>query len=528
MGVKLEDLLKENNGPLLEDKSKKTINMLLIAIGVTVFIIILLIIIGINSANRAAQIERARQLSTDIDLISAKIKNIYSEYRIDGDISKLIGKSQEGDRVKPIVLNGEEYKYGYYYVTAAQVKEMINTINIENEDYVLNYSTGDAVNLKGAKWNGKVYYSVDDLRAIRDGKTPPSDYTVFISKPEDMLQLHNYPNGYFKLSNDIDMSSFSTGDGWKPVPEFSGKFDGRGYVIKNLTISRASERYCGLFGQVKDSSTIRNLKLENVVVSGGEYTGAIAGSCSGNVSNCRITGTVNSQSSLVGGAFGLFENGVAQNIVVNVSVSGTEKVGGFVGSVASGTIQNCSEKGNVTGIDTVGGFAGLISPTGKAILSQVYSDCTIVATQNAGGFVGSIILNSSEVNILDSYALGQISSCSNTSGGFIGNLINNPGSKLNLSSVYTAADTPILCETRGGFAGKIMASTSSSNIINRCFWERDNLLDKDLNSIASNNNQAIEFEYHTPSEMRDTAVFEGWDVNVWKFVKGSTPTLRWE
>ena len=130
--------------------------------------------------------------------------------------------------------------------------------------------------------------------------------------------------------------------------------------------------------------------------------------------------------------------------------------------------------------------------------------------------------------ILDSYSVGQIASCTDVAGGFMGNLVNNPSSTMNLASLYTAVDTPILCDVRGGFAGKITASSSSSNIINRCFWERDNLLDKDVNSIGANNNQAIEFEYHTPSEMRDTAIFEGWNVNTWKFVKGSTPTLRWE
>ena len=530
MGVKLEDLLKENTGPLLEDKSKKTINLLLIIIALIIVVIFITIGISMKRATEMAQIERAKNLSTDIDLISAYIKNIYSEYRETGDETLLVGVSQEGKNVNPVVLNvnghQEEYKYGYYYVTASQIKSMINTLNILNENYVLNYSTGDVVNLVGAKWNGKTYYSVDDLKAIRDGKTPPSDYTIYINSAEDMKYLYEKPNGYFKLSKDIDMSTYSTGDGWKPVEEFSGKFDGRGYVIKNLIISRAAERYCGLFGQVKNGATINNLKLENVNISGGEYTGAIAGACGGNVSNCSVTGKVNSQSSFVGGAFGMFENGVAQNIIVKVSVNGNENVGGFAGSVASGTVQVCSEEGNVTGIKNVGGFVGLLNPTSGITLSQVYSNATIISTENAGGSIGNIIINTGSVNIMDSYAKGQISSCNKVAGGFVGNMITNPGTSLKFSSVYTVADTPILCETRGGFSGSI--TSRGSNIIDGCFWERDNLLDQELNSIGYTNNAGIEFEYHTPSEMKNTSIFEGWDVTVWKFENGKTPILRWQ
>ena len=529
MGVKLEDLLKENKGPLLEDKSKKTINRLLIIISLIIMLILVLVVVAVNNSAKEAQIERAKRLSTDIDLISTYIQNVYAEYRETGNDEKIIGLSQEDRYVTPVVLNvnghNEEYKYGYYYVTAEQIKSMISTLNIENEDYVLNYSTGDAVNLVGVKWNGKTYYSVDDLRAIRDGSTPPSDYTIYINTPEDMQYLHQYPNGYFKLGQDIDMTSYANGDGWLPVPEFSGKFEGRGYVIKNLNISRASQRYCGLFGQVKNGATINNLKLENVNISGGEYTGAIAGACSGNVYNCVVTGTVSSQASNVGGIFGLFENGVVRNVTSKLSVDGSENVGGFVGSIASGTIEISSHSGKVTGFENVGGFAGRVSPLGDTLVSQVYTDASVIANRNAGGALGAVEMqNASKLRILDTYAHGKITSCSSVAGGFVGNIVTNPGSQFEFDSVYTVVDTPILTETRGGFAGNV--SVSGSNIVSRSFWERDNLLDKDLVSTGKTNNQGIEFEYHTPADMRDTAIFEGWNVNIWKFEKGQLPVLR--
>jgi len=533
MGVSLEDLLKENSAPLLEDKSKKTINLLLVVIGVIVAIILLVTILAVQKASQRAQMERAEKLATDINLISTHIKRVYADYRMDGDASKLVGVAQDDDRVRhPITLevngNTEVYKYGYYYVTADEISQMISTLNIKGEDYVLNYSTGDAVNLVGAKYNGRTYYDVEDLKAISQGIRPPSDYAVYIDSAEDMEMLHAQPNGYFKLQNDIDMSYYSTGDGWKPVPEFSGHIEGRGYIIKNLTVSRASDRYCGLFGQVKNGAEINNLKLENVNVSGGEYTGAIAGTCSGTVTNCTVSGRVSSQSSNVGGIFGLFENGIAQNVVSTVSVNGSESVGGFVGSMTSGTIQACSCTGSVTGIDKVGGFAGRITPLGLTLVSQVASDCSIISNENAGGFVGSLeAQNASEVNLIDSYAKGKITACTNTSGGFIGNLSAVSTAILNFKSLYTVVDTPNLCDVRGGFVGNIIAAGASS-VISNCFWEKDNLIDGSLEGAGRTNNQAITFESHSPSEMRVIATFGKWDMEVWKFTDGNTPTLKWQ
>lgn len=534
MGVKLEDLLKENNkGPLLEDKSKKTIKLLLTVIAIIVVLIVIFVVIMISNSTQKAQIERAKQLSTDIDLISAYIQNIYSEYRQTGDSALLVGISQEESNITPIALNVnghiEEYKYGYYYVTAAEIKAMISTLNIENEDYVLNYSTGDVVNLRGARWNGKIYYSVEDLRAIRDGQTPPSDYTIYINKPEEMQYLHQYPNGYFKLTNDIDMSMYATGDGWQPVAEFSGVFEGRGYVIKNLIISRTSSRYCGLFGQIKNGATINDLKLENVNISGGEFTGAIAGACSGTVNNCTISGNVNGTFSCAGGVFGLFENGLASNIISNVSVNGNENVGGFAGAITSGTVYRCSFEGAVNGNKNVGGFVGRVNPASDTIINQVYANSNISATEFAGGMIGAVEMqNASNLEVADSYSKGQISFCDNTVGGFVGSIRANTNTNFKFYHVYTTVDTPKECQnSRGGFAGEITTGKGGESTL--CYWEKENIYDYDLENVGKTNNAVLDFEPHTPAEMRSATIFADWDLEeVWKTVTNDTPVLRWQ
>ena len=92
---------------------------------------------------------------------------------------------------------------------------------------------------------------------------------------------------------DIDLSSVAN---WEPIGadlnEFTGTFDGNGYVIKNMTIDRSDTNNVGLFGNT-DGATIQNLGLENVNVTGTDYTGGLVGSANNTtVSNSYATGSV--------------------------------------------------------------------------------------------------------------------------------------------------------------------------------------------------------------------------------------------
>lgn len=65
---------------------------------------------------------------------------------------------------------------------------------------------------------------------------------------------------------DLDLSNYTN---WQPIGNssapFSGQFDGNGFIIKNLTISRPNELYQGLFGYISSTGVITNLTLENAV-----------------------------------------------------------------------------------------------------------------------------------------------------------------------------------------------------------------------------------------------------------------------
>ncbi len=121
-----------------------------------------------------------------------------------------------------------------------------------------------------------------------------------IDTPSKLLWLAdhvNKVNGIQKavLTADIDM----TGIEWTPigtkVSPFKGEFDGRGHVIKNLTVNDTSLECAGLFGYVSRFSNPAVIKNLGVVgdFTGGEYVGGIAGySEESEISNCFFIGTV--------------------------------------------------------------------------------------------------------------------------------------------------------------------------------------------------------------------------------------------
>jgi hypothetical protein len=106
-----------------------------------------------------------------------------------------------------------------------------------------------------------------------------SESTAFqIANTADLMELAgdtpNYDK-YFILTADIDLSSsgtFSTAviapdtpdttSGFDGVP-FTGRFDGAGHTINNLTIDTvgAGNDYLGLFGRIDSTGEIKNLIL---------------------------------------------------------------------------------------------------------------------------------------------------------------------------------------------------------------------------------------------------------------------------
>lgn len=533
MGIKFNDLI-DNDDPqdsLVEDKSKKTMKLLTVGIIALLFVILIVVVIIIKNVVSTSQMDRIKNIANDTANLSTLVASTGIKYRSNIENVELVGTPLENAEV-PFALNingkREEYRYGYYYLTNAEVNTFMPTLTEKGEEYIVNYTTGEVINIKGVAWGGKKYHSNMDITALANGNVPPSDSMVYINTPQDMELIRQNPYGYYKLSADIDMSVYSSGNGWKPIENFYGTFEGRGYKISNLVINRDSESYCGLFGQVYDTAILSEVVLENVNVNGGTNTGALAGNCTGTISNCSVNGIVNSSGNSVGGLVGSYNSNQISNSYANISVTGSQDVGGLVGTLYGGRVTTSYSKGMVTGKNNVGGFIGAIRPSRETEVKETYADTRIRATDNVGGLIGSIeILNNSIVNTLNCYSIGAIEAANDNAGGFVGNIYAANGPTIKFEYLYTATDVSMDANVKGGFVGNI--SLPDDLILSTsCLWEKDSYIEKDLKDIGRSNITKT-FESKTPDEMLAQSAYATWDLtNVWNVGANTRAYFKWQ
>jgi len=238
---------------------------------------------------------------------------------------------------------------------------------------------------------------------------------------------------YYKLMNNISLSSYASGEGWEPIGyesgiipninKFQGFFNGNNKVITDLTITAYAHLGKGLFGCC---NTIYNLGVINVNIQSQEsFTGGIAGRCD-NIYNCYSTGNVNGTSN-VGGLVGDV-NGNVLNCYSTCNVNGGSCVGGLVGYI-NGNVLNCYSTGNVSGLySCVGGLIGEIS--GNKEVKNCYASGTVIGgyywtgNMSVGGLVGSSN-NSFIINITNCVAANDSVVSKYNGASLIGRIIGN-------------------------------------------------------------------------------------------------------
>ena len=268
-----------------------------------------------------------------------------------------------------------------------------------------------------------------------DGKV---DNPFLISTAAELAWFRDYVNNESQyvsatLTEDIDLSEFchaadaatNTEElSWVPIGNgrmYCGTFDGNGKTIRNLYIN-STIMYKGFFGYANSGSiknitfdnakvknthyngtgiltgafekcTIENIKtLANCSVEGTYNTGGIAGTGTGNISNCENRAMVNGTNN-VGGIVGNSSDNTISSCANYGAVTGTESsVGGMVGFFISGTIQNCANYGDISGADYVGNQIGYASICN---LNNVLGIGNVTATTSQSGLLAGVILDSS-------------------------------------------------------------------------------------------------------------------------------------
>lgn len=217
---------------------------------------------------------------------------------------------------------------------------------------------------------------------------------TLISTPQDLDNIRNNLSGDYELANDIDMASWGN---FEPIgqtsPYFTGIIDGKGHVIKNLSV-RSDVMRVGFIGSLQGGA-IKNLGLENVDIETDQrYVGGLAGHNNGTISNCYVTGNVkqtNTSQYYVGGLVGQ-TGGIIENSYSDCTVSGGNNVGGLIGygSGANSQITYSYSKSKVSGTSNVGVFYGSVNTnTGYTpLFSWNYYDSQIGSNDSRSGITG--------------------------------------------------------------------------------------------------------------------------------------------
>ena len=210
----------------------------------------------------------------------------------------------------------------------------------------------------------------------------------------DSLSYRNYRS---YISSTHDSSFYARGEGWRPVGSatyvngtlqegnpFNTLFEGNGNTIDHLYIQRSTTSYVGLFGYTQSNSSIRNIGLRNVSVSGNNLVGGLVGWNNGTIIQSYATGAV-SGSDIVGGLVGVnWYGGTISQSYATGAVSGIVETGGLAGR-NHGTISQSYATGAVTGgAYSIGGLVGWNHGT----ISQSYATGAVSGTQFVGGLIG--------------------------------------------------------------------------------------------------------------------------------------------
>ena len=81
----------------------------------------------------------------------------------------------------------------------------------------------------------------------------------------------------FVLTADVNLAGAALTPVGNSTIQFTGAFDGNGYIIRNAVINQPGSPYIGLFGYLGSDGKIHNVGAENVNISGESYVGGLVG-----------------------------------------------------------------------------------------------------------------------------------------------------------------------------------------------------------------------------------------------------------
>lgn len=309
--------------------------------------------------------------------------------------------------------------------------------NASNPDYKLgiDYKIDSNLTLY-AVWGNSTW--TDEVASSFAGGDGTEQNPYLISNASELAYLAQLVNSqsaapeykYYKLTDNINLGYsewIPIGLGGNENQYFCGQFDGNGYTISDLYITKESEGYAGLFGFTKNSE-ISNLTL----------TGAIE--------------SINSSNTLkIGGVAGYIEETNIKNTEVkyfnigSISAGSNSTVGMIAGQSLGGEITDCNayddtvnlKKGNYSGVGMLIGDCSseVVGCTVESTEDGLFSTAQTVGDFIVGGMCGILSGTANKCSIKAPYFSNNIKA---NGGPTIGGLIGKLNGEIRVCSVQFA------------------------------------------------------------------------------------------
>jgi len=329
----------------------------------------------------------------------------------------------------------------------------------------------------------------------RDRAGDPPDDAIEIEDCDGLQDIKNDPDGDYVLVDDInchETKEWNEGKGFDAIGEdeneFTGMFDGQGYIISGLYINRPSKDFAGLFGTTSDA-VIKNIGVEGVNITGKDRVGG-----------------------LIGGSYG---NSVIYNSYATGAVEGNELVGGLAGS-SRGDILNSYTKVDVKGSKYVGGLGGFTSGD----ITRSYSTASVEGDRQVGGLIGEHWYG----DVSNCYANGPVRGNEDGVGGLIGVI----WAGATISNCYSNGLVDVPGEIGidrglGDSFGGLISYWSGETPVTNSFWNVDTAnMDGNpyLTTGTPKKTEAMESKI-TYTDTRTAGLEDPWDFeHTWTFYSG--------
>ena len=247
------------------------------------------------------------------------------------------------------------------------------------------------------------------------------------------------------LTGNIDLKGID----WTPIGKddnkaYTGTFDGNGKTITGLTVT-GSYKYAGLFGDIDENGTVKNVVLEGVQITSDNssgYAGGVAGDSWGTIENCSVSG----------------------------SVSGTTFAGGVVGSQRGGSITGCNSSATVKGVIFAGGIAGETNSGASLTGCYATDDVTVENDGTNNSHAGGVVGYNGGGTLTACYATGSVTG-SGSGTIYVGGVTGSNNLGILTACYHAKGDVSGPTGTTGGVAGRnFKGSMSGGGIITACYW----------------------------------------------------------